>query len=217
MLYFYHIAIEKRGREVYNVGLRGCPVWTLYWGQLRRIVMEKTFKIIGKILSTALVTVVVALAILLVGIRLIGFTPYTVLSGSMEPTYHVGAMVYVKKVDPTTLQVGDPITFHLTGNVIATHRIVEVHGDGTPDLGFRTQGDANDHADGITPAATVIGKATFSIPYLGYVSNFLQQPKGLITVVGTGAAVLAISFIIDAIFPAKKESEPETGEEENDG
>ena len=175
--------------------------------------MEKILKMIGKILSTGLVTAVVVLAVLLVGVRLIGFTPYTVLSGSMEPTYHVGAIVYVKNVDPTTLQVGDPITFRLTDNVIATHRIIEVHGEGTPDLGFRTQGDANDHADGITPASAVIGKATFSIPYLGYVSNFLQQPKGLITVVGTGAAVLVISFVIDALFPEKKESDPASGEE----
>ena len=179
--------------------------------------MEKIFKIISKTLSTALVAVVALLAIALVGIRVIGFTPYTVLSGSMEPTYHVGSVVYVKKVDPTTLKVGDPITFRLTGDVIATHRIIEVHGEGTPNLGFRTQGDANETVDGITPASAVIGKATFSIPYLGYLSNFLQQPKGLITMVGTGAAVLAISYIIDALFPAKKESEPETGEENNNG
>ena len=70
--------------------------------------MEKTLKIISKTLSTALVVIVVLLAILLAGIRVIGFTPYTVLSGSMEPTYHVGSIVYVKKVDPTTLRVGDP-------------------------------------------------------------------------------------------------------------
>ena len=179
--------------------------------------MEKILKIISKTLSTALVAVVVLLAIALVGIRAIGFTPYTVLSGSMEPTYHVGSVVYVKKVDPTTLKVGDTITFRLTGDVIATHRIIEVHGEGTPNLGFRTQGDANETVDGITPAAAVIGKVTFSIPYLGYVSNFLQQPKGLITVVGTGAAVLAISYIIDALFPAKKETEPEAGEENTNG
>lgn len=179
--------------------------------------MEKALKIISKTLSTSLVVIVVILAVLLAGVRVIGFTPYTVLSGSMEPTYHVGSIVYVKKVDPTTLRVGDPITFRLTGNVIATHRIIEVHGEGTSDLGFRTQGDANDTVDGITPASAVIGKATFSIPYLGYLSNFLQQPKGLITVVGCGAAVLAISYIIDAIFPEKKESEPESGKEENNG
>ena len=171
--------------------------------------MEKVFKIIGKTLSTALIIVVVLLAILLAGVRLVGFTPYTVLSGSMEPSYHVGSMVYVKKVDPTTLKVGDPITFYITENVVATHRIIEVHGEGTSDLGFRTKGDANETVDGITPARSVIGKVAFSIPYLGYVSNFVQRPAGLICVVGTSAAVLIISNIIDALFSKKKESEPE--------
>ena len=179
--------------------------------------MEKTLKIISKTLSTALVVIVVLLAILLAGVRVIGFTPYPVLSGSMEPTYHVGSIIYVRKVDPTTLKVGDPITFQLTGNLIATHRIIEVHGEGTPNLGFRTQGDANETADGITPASAVIGKATFSVPYLGYLSNFLQQPKGLITVIGCGIAVVAICYVIDGLFPEKKESEPESGEEENNG
>ena len=179
--------------------------------------MEKTLKIISKTLSTALVVIVVILAVLLAGVRVIGFTPYTVLSGSMEPTYHVGSIIYVRKVDPTTLKVGDPITFQLTGNLIATHRIIEVHGEGTPNLGFRTQGDANETADGITPASAVIGKATFSVPYLGYLSNFLQQPKGLITVIGCGIAVVAICYVIDGLFPEKKESEPESGKEENNG
>ncbi len=179
--------------------------------------MEKAFQLAGKILSTTLVAVVVLLAILLAGVRLVGYTPYTVLSGSMEPAYHVGSVIYIKKVDPTTLKVGDSITFRLTGNVIVTHRIIEVHGAGTSSLGFRTKGDANETVDGITPADAVIGKATFSIPYLGYISNFLQQPKGLICVVGTSAAVLSISFAIDAIFSKKKKSEPESGEEENNG
>ena len=179
--------------------------------------MSKGIKRIWNVITIVIVAVVVVLVVMLVGVRLCGLHPYSVLSGSMEPTYHVGSVVYVKKVDPTTLKVGDPITFYLAGDVIATHRIIEVHGEGTPNLGFRTQGDANETVDGITPASAVIGKATFSIPYLGYLSNFLQQPEGLITVVGTGAAVLAISYIIDALFPAKKETEPEAGEENTNG
>ena len=177
--------------------------------------MERTFKIIGKTLSTALITVVVLLAILLAGVRLVGFMPYTVLSGSMEPTYHVGSVVYVTKVDPSSLKVGDPITFYITGNVVATHRIIEIHGAGTSDLGFRTQGDANKTEDGIIPAAAVIGKVAFSIPYLGYVSNFVQQPIGLICVVGTSAAVLVISNLIDAIFSKKNQSQPESDSGDN--
>lgn len=179
--------------------------------------MEKVFKIISKTLSTAVITVVVLLAILLVGVRLVGITPYTVISGSMEPTYHVGSVVYVKDVDPAALQVGDTITFRLTDEVIATHRIVEVHGADTTELGFRTKGDANASADGITPAADVIGKVMFSIPFLGYVSAFVRQPVGLICVVGVAAVVLLLCLAMESLFTKEKRSEPESGEENNNG
>ena len=51
--------------------------------------IRKALKILSKTLSTAFVAAVVLLAVLLAGVRLVGLTPYTVLSGSMEPTYHV--------------------------------------------------------------------------------------------------------------------------------
>lgn len=179
--------------------------------------MGKFFRILLKTLSTVLVGVVVLLAVLLAGVRLIGFTPYTVLSGSMEPAYHVGSIIYVKDVAPAELKLGDPVTFYLSGSTVATHRIVEVLNEGTPQLSFRTKGDANEIADGVIPATAVIGKPVFSIPYLGYVSVFLQKPQGLICLIGSGGVVLAISCVVDALFPKQKPPVSETDEEENDG
>ncbi len=48
------------------------------------------------------------------------------LSGSMELTYHVGALIYVKEVDPSEIQVGDAITFLPSEDTVATHRVVEI-------------------------------------------------------------------------------------------
>ena len=75
-------------------------------------------------LTTVLVALVVVLAVLLVGVRLVGLTPYVVLSGSMEPTYHTGSLIYVKKADPFTIEAGTPITFMMDEDTIATHRVV---------------------------------------------------------------------------------------------
>ena len=58
--------------------------------------MSKSIKKIWNIISIVIVVVVVALAVLLVGVRVIGFDTYAVLSGSMEPTYHTGSLIYVK-------------------------------------------------------------------------------------------------------------------------
>ena len=167
-------------------------------------------RIISRILSTVLIVVVVLLAIFLAGIRLIGFTPYTVLSGSMEPTYHVGSIIYVTDVDPADLQAGDPVTYRMQSGVVVTHRVKEVLNAGTPQLSFETQGDANQVSDGEIPASAVIGKPRFSIPYLGYVSEFVQRPQGLICVVGSCVAVLIISYLVDALFPKQKDKPSET-------
>ena len=88
--------------------------------------MKFSLKKLWNVISSILVAAVVLLALLLVGARLFGLQVFTVLSGSMEPTYHTGSLIYVKKVDPHTLKSGDVITFMLDEDTIATHRITEV-------------------------------------------------------------------------------------------
>lgn len=143
--------------------------------------MNKTAKKIWDIATTALVVLVVILATLLVGARFIGLTPFTVLSGSMEPTYHVGSLIYVKKVDPYTLEAGDVITYSISEEMVATHRIVEVIPDEEdPEvIRFKTKGDANEAEDGsLVYYENVQGTPIFTIPYLGYIANYIQNPPG---------------------------------------
>ena len=45
--------------------------------------------------------------------RLMGLKTYKVLSGSMEPEYHVGSVVYVEKSLIDDIEVGDVITFYI--------------------------------------------------------------------------------------------------------
>ena len=133
--------------------------------------MTRTFKKIWKCITSVLVALVVIVALLLVGARLTGLQVFTVLSGSMEPTYHVGSLIYVKDVDPFELESGDVITFMLDENTVATHRIVEVVPDEEDDsvVRFRTKGDANENVDGsLVHYKNVIGSPVFTIPYLGY-------------------------------------------------
>ena len=111
--------------------------------------MNKSLKKIWNVVSSILVAVVVILALLLVGARVMGLQVFTVLSGSMEPTYHTGSLIYVKKTDPYTIKEGQPITFMLDENTIATHRVVGIVPDEEDPavIRFRTKGDANDTED----------------------------------------------------------------------
>ena len=127
--------------------------------------MGKIIKKVWNAITTVLVILIVILAVLLVGVRLVGFRVFTVLSGSMEPTYHVGSLIYVKDVDYRQLEAGDVITFMLDENTVATHRIIQVVPDeDEPEvLRFATQGDANDAAERtLGQYKNVIGATVFA-------------------------------------------------------
>ena len=162
--------------------------------------MSKKIKRIWNWISGVLVGIVVLLAIALVGVRLIGLKPFVVLSGSMLPTYEVGSLIYVKDVDYKELKVGDPITYMISQDTVVTHRIIEVLVDEeNPDtIRYFTQGDANEQPDGTSVHyKNIIGKPVFSIPYLGYVSNYIQNPPGMYAAIAAGAFILMLSFIPD--------------------
>lgn len=190
----------------------------------------KAFRKIWNWIGTLLVVAMVALAILLVGVRVIGLTPFAVLSGSMEPTYHVGALIYVKPIDPADVEVGMPLTFVVDESLlVATHRVVgietrttrqeaQLDEQGNPVLDengdpvmqevpleepayyFQTKGDANEAVDG-SPVyyKNIVGTPVFSIPYLGYLSNWLQTRQGMIMGISIALAILLMTFIPDIL------------------
>ena len=161
--------------------------------------MLSVLKKIHNAITAVLLVVAVLAAILLVGVRIFGLEPYVVLSGSMEPKYHVGSVIYVTKVDPKELEVGDPLTFR-KGGAVVTHEIVEVGDNANPqNMYFVTQGLTNNVSDGRIPVSDIIGKPVFSIPYLGYVSTFLQQPMGIVCCICVLALFLGISAVFDRI------------------
>ena len=174
------------------------------------------------IISTVLVVIIVVLAVALVGVRLFGIQTYTVLSGSMEPTYHTGSLIYVVKVDYKDLKVGDPITFMLDEDTIATHRIVEVIPDPEdPEvIRYRTKGDANKVEDGGTVHyKNIIGKPVFTIPGLGYIANFVQKPPGMYFAIAAGVLLIVLIFLPDLLAKGDKKNKSgdggESGEKES--
>jgi len=167
----------------------------------------KKIKKIYDAVSVLVVIALVVLALLLVGVRLFGIKPFTVLSGSMEPRYHVGSVVYVADVRPEELSVGDALTFSNNGTVI-THEIVEIiEADSPENMYFVTKGLTNNITDGRIPVRDIIGKPVFSIPYLGYVAEYFQKPSGLIGVVCAIVVLMAVSFILDIFVKDEKDAD----------
>ena len=169
--------------------------------------MPPRVKKVWNVATTVIVVLVILMAILLVGLRLVGLQTYTVLSGSMEPTYPVGALLYVREVEPEEVEVGQPITFVLNeALVVATHRVVEIDAENQH---FFTKGDANDAPDA-SPVHfnNLIGVPVFSIPYLGYIANFIQKPPGLYITIAAGAVFLPLLFLPELIGGGEGEEVP---------
>ena len=165
-----------------------------------------TLKKIWNIVSTALVVLIVLCAVFLMGSRLLGFQCYNVISPSMEPEYLVGDLIYVKEVDPTTIKEGDVITFIVNEDlVVGTHRVVRVDAENQR---FYTKGDANEIEDQ-SPVHfnNVIGVPQFSIPKLGYVSDFVQNPPGMYITIGVGIILILAVFLPDMIGKKKNKDE----------
>ena len=115
-----------------------------------------------------------------------GFTPLTVQSESMAPTFDENDLIIIKKSDPATLQVGDIVTFHtIIDNQYAlnTHRIVSINQvDGLNS--YTTKGDNNEFADQhVIADGDIVGKYVGKIPYMGKVISFLSTTWGFLIVI----------------------------------
>ena len=173
---------------------------------------KKTFKLLYKILSYTLISILLVIAIFFIVYVVSGkiaqkngknppFGLYTVISPSMTPNIDVYDVVFVKNIDLDDLRVDDVITFYSSnaffGDTPITHRIVEILDIPSSGTVFRVKGDANENADleKVIPS-NVIGKVMFKIPKLGKVQFFLASKKGLILAI----LIPAITVIVYDIY-----------------
>lgn len=153
---------------------------------------QKIVEIVSDILFYLLIIGILVAAIMFASSKmpnksLFGYRYYDVLTGSMEPTYKVGDLIFVKVTDAADINVGDPVTFNpgATSDSYLTHRVIEKLEDyqGTGVTCFRTKGDANESEDPfVIDESRMIGIVKLRIPLMGYVVQFVQYYYILIIV-----------------------------------
>lgn len=159
-----------------------------------------------KIVTNIVLAVVLLFAGVLFLPRIFGLQPLAVLSGSMEPTYHVGSLIYVKDVKPSSIQVGEPMTYRVNDNTMVTHRVV---GKDEQAQTFQTKGDANNNQDGGEVSyGNVVGKPIFSIPLLGYAAVYAATKSGTIVLITAILVILILTFLPDLLM-GKEEKKTE--------
>lgn len=133
--------------------------------------------------------------------KILGYSQYAVLSGSMEPGIPVGAIVYDKAFSGKTLEEGAVVTYELSPETLVTHRVISVDQE---DQTVITQGDANNVEDA-SPVAwqQIVGVYAFHVPYLGYISIYAKTPVGIAVVCGVLIVLILLTFLPD-IFEEEK-------------
>lgn len=124
---------------------------------------------------------ILALVMLLCGLR-----PYILKSGSMEPEYTAGSLIWVNtNVNADAVKIGDVLVYRAETGTLVMHRLVAKN---------TFKGDANDLTEYIElSASNFIGREVFHIPGLGY---FVDQLLSIIWLPwGIAAAFVIISCL----------------------
>jgi signal peptidase I len=143
--------------------------------------------------SLSIFVVVVGLLVAVVLPTLLGDRTIVIISGSMEPTIHMGAAAVLKPVASSDLQVGDVVAYtpNSKGAISIVHRIVNIsERDGV--RFYRTRGDANPSADvnEFTLPATA-WRMWYNLPMAGYVVAFASSRWGILLLIVVPAALLS--------------------------
>ena len=131
--------------------------------------------------------------------RVMGMQSYAIISGSMEPAYPTGSLVYAEPAEGAALQAGDVAAFWRDQDVIV-HRVREnVSAEGE----LVTKGDANDEVDiRPVPYQNVLGRVVFSVPYVGYFLIALGSTPGKLLlgwIVLMGVAFCVVGSVLSSL------------------
>ena len=142
--------------------------------------------------------VIITLSFVLVTSRK-GWQFAAVLSGSMEPGFHVGGLVVIKPVDVNTLKVGDVISFmapEVSDNTAICHRIIAIQYQKGVEF-FQTKGDANNSPDQfLTPVTNVKGREIFYLSYIGRLADIKKAGTNGVHLLGMNLPIAVVAVAV---------------------
>lgn len=110
-----------------------------------------------------------------------------VLSGSMEPAFHRGDLLFLTNYQEDPIRVGEIVVFKVDGRDIPiVHRVLKLHENHNGTVKFLTKGDNNSVDDrGLYAPGQlwltkrdVVGRARGFLPYVGMVTIYMNEyPK----------------------------------------
>ncbi|MDD4795663.1 MAG: signal peptidase I [Bacilli bacterium] len=107
---------------------------------------------------------------------------FTVITGSMEPRYNVGDVLFAKEVPPKEIKVGDALSYRgLVGTFrdkIVTHEVVKVNQDESGKYYFNTKGLTNLIEDPIVYEEQLFGVIKYKSRILSLIYKIINTNVG---------------------------------------
>lgn len=168
--------------------------------------MYRTYRILTNILLSLTVLILISTVTIVLLCRtnnsmdrlsFFGYKPFTISSGSMEPSFLKGSFLVTNKVSQDQIRVGDVLAYKASDNMLVFHRVVGINDDG-----YTMKGDRLDYADGMrVPYERVIGKMMFHTNFFAIVSKIAGLLLGnillpmLIIIFSSGIVIFGIKYL----------------------
>lgn len=139
----------------------------------------------------------------------LGYKPFFVATGSMEPNYKINSLVIIKKVNFDSVKVGDNIAFESVefDNKLVFHRVVEKKKNS-----LVTKGDNNQHNDQYEVSKEkLVGIEKWHTNITVTIIDALSTPKGIVLflvlpIVSIILAIIGFKLLHNLKIDAKKNS-----------
>ncbi len=131
-------------------------------------------------------------------VTLFGYSHSIVLSGSMEPEFSAGDLLFFREEEHYSPQ--DIVIFQASDGSLVTHRILREE-----EGGFVTKGDANNTEDGVQPYSAIRGRMVAVVPSVGHFLLFLRSPFGVFVIIAAGILLLESPKISQSLRKKEKE------------
>ena len=190
---------------------------------MMKMLDNKVVRILSSIIEWVVIVILVLL-IVLVAVQkfssrgnFFGYRIYTIISGSMIPTYGVGDTLLIKEMNSENIKIGDAVTYlgdsgSMNGKII-THQVVDIEFDEDGKYLFHTKGIANNIEDPIVYQDQVLGKVVHKFFFLSILGTVTTSMPLLFTFIVIPVAII-IAIEIAKLVYKKDDDEVEETEDE---
>lgn len=177
--------------------------------KIEKNIFFKIGKVLLYILVVMLLFVIIVQRVTKNNLAIGGYRVFMVASGSMEPEYVVGDVLFSKQESESNINVGDNVTYkgekgNLKGMII-THKVIEKsEKDGKTH--YVTKGLANNASDPEITYDQIYGKVAYKTVVLSLIGRLMSKPCSYYVLCTIVALIVSIEAVSN-IFESKREED----------